>query len=131
MLRLPHAFLLMAVLALAGCATPASTVSDRLFFGRSIPGGGEVSDAQWNAFVTEVIMPRFPDGFTVWRGSGHWKGDDGASVSEDASVLEVVHARDAATNAKLAEIAQAYRQRFNQEAVMGVRTPVEQTLWRR
>jgi hypothetical protein len=52
-------------------------------------------------------------------------------VSEDASVLEVVHARDAATNAKLAEIAQAYRQRFNQEAVMGVRTPVEQTLWRR
>jgi hypothetical protein len=121
----------MAVLALAGCATPASTVSDRLFFGRSIPGGGEVSDAQWNAFVTEVIMPRFPDGFTVWRGSGHWKGNDGASVSEDASVLEVVHARDAATNAKLAEIAQAYRQRFNQEAVMGVRTPVEQTLWRR
>lgn len=129
--RLLPTFLIVVVLALAGCATPSTTVSDRLFFGRTIPGGGEITEAQWNTFVAEVIVPRFPDGFTVWRGSGHWKGDDGAHVSEDASVFEVVHHVDAATDAKVAEIAQAYRQRFNQEAVLQIRTPAEQTLWRR
>lgn len=129
--RLLHTFLLVVLLALAGCATPAATVSDRLFFGRSIPGGGNVTEAQWNAFVAEVITPRFPQGYTLWNAWGHWKGDDGAQVSEDASVLEVVHPVDAAADAKLAEIAQAYRQRFNQEAVMGVRTPAGQTFWRR
>ena len=34
-------------------------------------------------------------------------------------------------NAKLAEIAKAYRQRFNQDAVILDRTPIEETVWRR
>ena len=129
--RLPHLLMLVALLGLAGCATAPSAVSDRLFFGRVIPGGGEVTEAQWNTFVTEVIVPRFPEGFTVWRGSGHWKGDNAVPVPEQACVLEVVHPQDPAADAKLEEIARAYRQRFNQDAVMGVRTPVGLTFWRR
>jgi hypothetical protein len=106
-------------------------VSDRLFFGRAIPGGGEVTEAQWNSFVAEVIVPRFPEGFALWRGSGHWKGDDGAAVSEQMCVLETWHRPDPAVNAKLAEIARTYRQRFNQDAVILDRTPIEETVWRR
>ena len=128
---LPRRLLFVVLLALAGCATAPSTVSDRVFFGRAIPGGGEVTEAQWNAFVAEVIVPRFPQGFTIWRGSGHWKGDDGAAVSEQTCVLEVMHGPDPAVDAKLEEIARAYRQRFNQDAVILVRTPAEQTIWRR
>jgi hypothetical protein len=132
MKHLPRTLLLVTVLFVAGCSTLPSTVSDRLFFGRAIPGGGEVSDVQWKAFVAEVIVPRFPEGFSIWHGSGHWKGDDGASVSEQSSVLEVVHPRDAAIDAKLDEIATAYRERFNQDAVLGVRIPVErEKFWRR
>ena len=122
---------LLLVACLAGCATAPSAFLDRLYFGRDVPGGGAVTEAQWNSFVAEVIRPRFPDGFTVFRGSGHWKGDDGAEVSEQSSVLEVVHGSDPAADAKLAEIAKAYRSRFNQEAVMMVRTPATQTFWRR
>ena len=125
----PLVFVVM--LAVACCATAPTAFSDRLFFGRSIPGGGDVTEAQWNAFVQEVIVPRFPEGFTLWRGSGHWRGDDGAAVSEPASVLEVVHPATPSADAKLREIAQIYRQRFNQEAVLFVRSPIEQTLWRR
>lgn len=131
MALLPRTLLLVVLFALAGCTTIPSTVSDRLFFGRSVPGGGQVSDAQWEAFVAETIAPRFPEGFTVWRGSGHWKGDDSAVVSEDACVLEIVHPADPAIDAKLDEIARAYRQRFNQDAVMCVRMPVTQKFWRR
>lgn len=123
--------LLVVVLAFAGCATAPSTVCDRLYFGRVIPSGGEVTEAQWNAFVTEIIVPRFPQGFTVYNSSGHWKGDDGIGVSEQSCVLEVVHGSDPAADIKLEEIALAYRLRFNQEAVIRVRTPSEQTIWRR
>ena len=130
MRRLLLPLLLVAGLV-AGCATAPSAFSDRLFFGRSIPGGGEVSEAQWDQFVAEVVVPRFPAGFTVYRGAGHWKGDDGASVSEQTSVLEVTHAPDAAADTKVAEIAQAYRERFNQDAVLRIRTPATLTFWRR
>lgn len=123
--------LIAALGLLAGCATAPSTVDDRLFFGRSIPGGGEVSEAQWNAFVAEVIVPRFPEGFTIWRGSGHWKGDDGAAVSESPCVLEVVHGTDPAIERRFEEIATAYRTRFNQDAVMRLRSPAQQSFWRR
>jgi hypothetical protein len=119
------------LLAFAGCAALPTAVSDRLFFGRAIPNGGSVSEAEWNAFVAEVIEPRFPDGFTIWRGAGHWKGADGASVSEETCVLEVMHPANAVADAKLEQIALAYRQRFNQDAVLRVRTPIEETFWRR
>jgi hypothetical protein len=118
-----------AALFLAGCATTAW--NERLFFGRAIPGGGEVSEAQWQAFVAEVILPRFPEGFTIWIGAGHWRGDDGVSVSEQAWVLEVVHQDDPSADAKLAEVARAYRERFNQDAVMRVRQRAEVNFIRR
>jgi hypothetical protein len=128
---LPRIFLFVALLSFAGCATAPSKIDDRLFFGRTIPGGGEVTDAQWSAFVAEIIVPRFPEGFTVWRGSGHWRGDDGAPVSEQTCVLEVVHSKDPAVDAKLEEVARTYRQRFSQDAIMRIRTPGELTFWRR
>jgi hypothetical protein len=123
--------LFVVVLALAGCATAPSMVSDRMFFGRLIPGGGEVTDAQWDSFVAEVVVPRFPEGFAVWHGSGHWKGDNGVEDDEPMCVLETWHRPDAAVNAKLDEIARTYRQKFNQDAVILDRTQVEETVWRR
>lgn len=123
--------LLAALLALAGCVHTPSTFSDRLFFGRAIPGGGEVTDAQWRTFVAEVIEPRFPEGFTLWVATGHWRGDDGASVTEPTLVLEVIHNADQLAETKLREIAQAYRQRFNQDAVLQVRSRAELKFWRR
>lgn len=40
----------------------------------SMEGGGTVSDGQVETFLTEVVEPRFPDGFTVWRARGAWQG---------------------------------------------------------
>jgi hypothetical protein len=125
---------LALLLGAAGCATlprptspreevAAATVCDRLYFGRAIPGGGEVTDADWAAFVAEVIVPRFPAGFTVYRAAGHWRGADGRPVDEATLVLEVVHGREARDELAVREIAELYRQRFQQEAVMRVRVP--------
>lgn len=129
--RLINPLLFCLLVGFSGCATTPAMVSDRLFFGREIPGGGQVTEAQWKAFVDEVITPRFPDGYTLWQGRGSWRGDDGQTVSEDSSVFEVTHSRDPATDTKIDEIARAYRERFNQDAVLLVRTPAEMKLWRR
>ena len=60
---------------LAGCAAgPRAAVHpapgplawlDRLYFGRSVEGRDSVSDADWERFLRETVVPRFPDGFNL------------------------------------------------------------------
>src|SRR5437763_909383 len=69
----------------------AETISERLYFGRDIPGGGQVTEAQWTAFLAEVITPRFPAGLTVLRAEGQWRGADGVIVHEPSVVVELLH----------------------------------------
>ena len=102
----------------------ADTVADRLFFGRSIPGGGLVSDSAWSAFMAEVVTPRFPDGLTVWRADGQWLEAGGVLARESSMVVEVAHPASEAADASLRAIAEEYKRRFRQEAVMRVTTPV-------
>jgi hypothetical protein len=115
---------------LAGCAAPPAPcermawTETRLFFGRNIPGGGEVSDAQWRAFLDEVLVPAFKDGFTVLDGTGFWlDADSGQTDQERSKVLVVVHPPGAAADAGLEAVAQAYRRRFEQQAVMRADQP--------
>ena len=72
------AALLLASLALGGChadwvrehpfgcrADEQARVRDTLYFGRSIPGGGRVDAAAWARFEAEVLLPAFPQGYTL------------------------------------------------------------------
>ena len=122
----------LALLAMtSGCASLAparcadgeqAMVEDRLYFGTLRPGG-VVSDADWAAFLETSVTPAFPDGFTTWPAQGAWRGGDGQVVREASHVLDIVHPGDAASAARIAAIAAAYQARFEQEAVMRVRTP--------
>ena len=105
-------------------AAMGDTVADRLFFGRNIPGGGTVSDSAFAAFVDEVVTPRFPDGLTIYRADGQWRGESGRVEREQSIVIEVVHPAGPAADAELREIAEEYKHRFRQEAVLCVTAPV-------
>lgn len=107
-------------------AAPA-TVADRLYFGRAIPGGGTVSQADWDAFLADVVTPRFPAGLTVWRADGQWRDESGVVVREESFVLELVHPAGPRFDAAVREIAAEYKRRFRQEAVMRVQSRVEVT----
>jgi hypothetical protein len=118
------------LLVQAGCASRQTTsspdpagatmVADRLFLGRQVPGGGAVSDAEWTAFLAEVVTPRFPEGLTVWRAEGQWQDERGVTVREPVMVLEVLHPSSAGADAAIVQIAEEYRRRFRQEAVLRV-----------
>lgn len=125
---------LLVLVLLAGCAAglqptagpsgvcaglpgePAITA--RLYFGRTIKGGGKVDDPAWQRFLAETITPRFPSGFSVFDGYGQWQQrSTGRIIQEASTVIEVAAPRTAAVAAKLDEIRAAYRQRFQQESV--------------
>lgn len=97
-------------------------VRDVLYFGRNRPDGGTVTDAEWHAFLDEVVTPRFPAGLTVVEASGQWKGQSGQVEREQAEVLTLLHSGDVATRRAVEEVAAEYKRRFHQEAVLRERT---------
>lgn len=110
-------------------AAIGDTVADRLFFGRNIPGGGTVSDSAFAAFVDEVVTPRFPAGLSIFRADGQWRGESGRVEREQSVVVEVVHPTGPAAEADLREIADEYKRRFRQEAVLRVTMPVHTRMY--
>ena len=115
-------------LLLTACATVPppvehAVIADRLFCGRTIPGGGVVSDEEWSAFLSEVVTPRFPQGLTVWRADGQWREADGKIVKEPVMIIEILHPMAAEFDRSITEIAEEYRKRFRQEAVLRVTLP--------
>jgi hypothetical protein len=99
-------------------------VADRLFFGRAIPGGGAVTEADWTAFLRDVITPRFPEGLTVWRAEGRWTDPSGRLVREPVVVLEVLHPAGSRADSSLSAIAREYKDRFRQGSVLRVSASV-------
>jgi hypothetical protein len=129
---------LALLLGAAACASPgtidpapvgSAQVSERLFFGQSIPGGGTVAEQDWTAFLRDVITPRFPQGLTVWRGEGQWLEAAGVLAREPVIVVEIVHAPGADLESALEAIGQEYKRRFRQEAVLRVTATVRQRLY--
>lgn len=120
---------------LAGClhapvhqTAPACEAGDRamvrdvLYFGRNRPDGGKVADDEWQAFLDQVVTPRFPDGLTVATAHGQWRGASGHIEREASQVLTLLHAGDADARRRVAAIADEYRRRFGQEAVLRERS---------
>ena len=107
---------LAATVALSGCASaPTSAASWQrceLFFGQSIPGGGEVSPAQWQAFVDREVTPRFPQGLTVLQAQGQWRNAQGHIEREASRVLVLLLAAEEAQGPRIDELRTAYRQQF-------------------
>ena len=98
-------------------------VSDRLFFGRNIPGDGEVSDSAWNDFLANELTPRFPSGLTLWRAEGQWADSAKHLIRENVIVVEIIHKDESKIDSLLNLIAKNYRVRFKQEAVLRVTQP--------
>ncbi len=88
-----------------------------LFFGLTIPSGGEVSEAEWQRFADDEITPRFPAGLTIEEAQGQWKNGSGI-VRERAKHLVIVLAGSSGDTAKLEAVRAAYKSRFRQDSVL-------------
>ncbi len=96
----------------------------RMFFGRSRPGGGTVSDEEWRDFLAEEVTPRFPDGLTVVDGAGQLRDGSGAIGREGAKLLIVLAEPGADAVRRTEEVAEAYKRAFEQQSVLRAVEPV-------
>jgi Protein of unknown function (DUF3574) len=113
------AALLLAVLLLSGCLNVEQQTWTRteLCFGLSKPDRSIISDEQWQAFINEQIVPRFPQGFTVVPAEGRWF-QDGQTRSEPSRIVIIMHPKTSEDDVKIDMIAREYARRFNQDAVL-------------
>lgn len=109
-------------------STCTPQVQSRLYFGLDTPKG-PLADAQWQAFVDEIVTPRFGAGLTVLEARGQWRdARSGATTREPSRVVEIVHADAPQRQRELAEIAAHYKARFGQQAVLVTQAPVRACL---
>lgn len=130
-----HALILGAtLLGISGCATaPAPAPQERILckaiagapsesitlaFGLSLPGGGEITEADWEDFLAREVTPDFPAGLSVTEVRGQWQ-DTPASpiIHERARLVWIIAPSGPGLGAKLTAIRNAYKKRFNQSSV--------------
>src|SRR5215471_10389850 len=107
-----------AGLLAAQCGASANPhVRTTLYFGLSHKTGN-VTAAQWQAFLREEVTPRFPDGLTVWEAAGQWRRADGGISHEKSKVLLLVHDENPTVRAAIESLINIYKTRFHQESVL-------------
>ena len=123
-----------ALLLLSACAQPGAppactaplkpALEVSLYFGRDKPAGGQVSDAEWASFVTEIVTPQFPAGHSIVDAGGQYRDSSGRIVRESSKLIVIV-VFDAPTHRpKVTSIVDTYVKRFGQESVLRVERPV-------
>jgi len=124
----------MAVLALAGPGQTAHAqekpqvhcphsqlewLETKLFMGLSKSGSGAVSKHEWDKFVAENFVSRFPNGFTIVETTGYWRDKNTtATVYENGKQVVILHEATPGNEVIINEIAEKYRSRFDQQSVL-------------
>ena len=105
------------------CAPPlAPMLRVELYFGMGVHGRRPISETEWARFVTHELTHRFP-GLTVLDARGAWrKGEH--EMREHSKLVVVVTEDGPPTRNAIAEVTDAYKQRFHQSAVGIVTQPV-------
>ena len=95
-----------------------------LFFGTAKPGGF-VTEEEFNGFLDEFVTPLFPDGLTVVKAEGQFRGEDGVTIKENSFVLILLYPVEGhkTSSANIDAIRRAYMARHRQESVLRVDDP--------
>jgi uncharacterized protein DUF3574 len=120
--------LIAALLALVACVTPQPLVCQasakpgvvaELYLGRNIGERLGVSDTAFRGFLDQEVTPRFPDGFSVVDAKGQYRNQGKSAITREPSkVLVIAIPEGAASDPRLAAIADAYKARFKQQSVL-------------
>ncbi len=89
-----------------------------LYFGQSVAGRPDVTDAEWDRFRDGTITPNLPDGYTVWDARGAWMNPrTRTTIKEPSKVLAVALPAGPAGLVAVNRVREAYQRDFHQQAV--------------
>ena len=121
---------LVLFVSLVGCVTMHASqcgddgrtaTQELLYFGTDTPSG-HVMPEEWTQFLRETVTPRFPEGLSSWQAFGQWRSASGHVIREPSYVLSLVHPDDPVPDKAVQEIIAFYKTRFEQEAVLRVKS---------
>jgi hypothetical protein len=125
----------LVAVAAAGCGSKETTEGTEdqeqtwqqteLYLGRDIPGGGAVSDEEFQKFLEEVVTREFPRGMTVFDAYGQMQDDGGNIVKQSTKAVLLVHEKGKAADDSIAGVIDAYRERFGSPQVMRTTIPID------
>jgi uncharacterized protein DUF3574 len=112
----------LALPARVDAQTPltADALKTEIYFGLRADGQA-VADQAWEAFVAQVVVPRFPEGLTILDGRG--QSGAGASLAS-VKVLVLVHPNSPGAQTRLGEIKTEFKKRFGSARVFHTDQPV-------
>jgi len=86
---------------------------------------GVVTEEQFIQFVDEYVTPRFPDGLTLLKGDGQFRGESRVIVKEQSFVLVLLYPYEALADGsrRIERIRTLYKRLFAQESVLRVADP--------
>jgi len=95
-----------------------------LSFGTAKPGGA-VTEEEFRTFLDEFVTPLFPDGLTVVKADGQFRGADGETIKEQSFVLILLYPVEGhkTSSKNIDAIRRAYMTLHLQESVLRVDDP--------
>jgi Protein of unknown function (DUF3574) len=91
-----------------------------LYFGSLKPNQLEVTEAEFTRFLSQEISPRFPDGLTLLKGFGEFRGSNGKTIQETSRLVIVFYPFATESSQKIEDIRRTYKTQFKQESVLRV-----------
>jgi hypothetical protein len=79
-----------------------------------------VSEAEFQSFLDNNITPAFPDGLTLLKGLGQFRGANGLTIEEDSFLVILLYPVEAQreSSVKIEQIRKDYKYQFGQESVL-------------
>jgi hypothetical protein len=99
-------------------------IRTELFFGTAKPKG-VVTEAEFKEFVDHEVTRRFPDGLTLLKGDGQFRGEDNVIIKEQSFVLILLYPFEShkKSTQKIDHIRELYKDKFQQQSVLRVDDP--------
>lgn len=88
-----------------------------LVLGAATPRG-VVGPRAWARFLATEVTPRFPDGLSVFEGTGQWRTGIRGVTRERSRLLLIWYEPDASSEARIEAIRAAYKRQFRQTSVL-------------
>jgi hypothetical protein len=79
-----------------------------------------VSEEEFQGFLDGKITPAFPDGLTLLKGLGQFRGANGVTIEETSFLVILLYPADARreSSEKIEFIRKLYKEEFGQESVL-------------
>lgn len=104
-------------------AEAVKMIRSELFLGMSRKDGQPIAASEVSAFFDEEVVSRFPAGTTLVSANGTYGSRTTGIIHEQSLLLTILHSSELASWTKIQELAEIYKTRFQQEAVMIAMSP--------